>query len=79
MAEKQAFLLKPKHQILLSQWRECDYSAQRWKERRLLCESMFIPIERWTWILKIVEKQVFLIKLKHQYQLSWQEDCVYGA
>ena len=38
------------------------YSAQSLKERRLLCESVFIPIERWTLILKLVEREVILTK-----------------
>ena len=70
MAERQVFLMKPKHQNHLSQWGEYDYGAQSWKERRLLCESMFIPIERRTSIQKMVEKQVFLMKPKHQNHLS---------
>ena len=60
-------LKKPKHQYRQSQRGERVYDAQSWKERRLLCESMFIPIERWTWILKMVGNQVFLMKSKHQY------------
>ena len=53
MAEREVFLMKPKHKYHLSQCGECVYGAQSWNERRLLCESMFIPNERWTWILKI--------------------------
>ena len=37
------------------------------KEKRLLCEFAFIPIEKWTLILKMVERRVFLMKPKHQY------------
>ena len=55
-SRKTSFLMNPKHQNHLSQWGEYEYGAQTWKERRLLCESMFIPIERHTWILKMVEK-----------------------
>ena len=36
---------------------------------RLLCESMFIPIEKRTSILEMVEKEVFLMKPKHQNHL----------
>ena len=36
---KWCFLLKPKHQNRLSQQVECDYGAQSWKERRLLCNQ----------------------------------------
>ena len=46
---------------------------------RLLCEYMFILIERWTLILKVVEKEVFLMKLKHQYHLSEQGESVYSV
>ena len=41
---------------------------------RLLCESMFIPIERRTSILQMVEREVFLLKPKHQNRLSQQEN-----
>ena len=51
MVEKQVFPMKPKHQNHLSQWGEYDYGAQSWKEKILLCESTFIPIERKTLIL----------------------------
>ena len=47
--------------------------------RRFLCESMFTPIERWTSILKMVERQVFLTKPKHQYHLSQLGHYVYGT
>ena len=47
----EVFIMKPKHQYHLSQRGECVYDAQSWKERRLLCESMFILIEIWTSIL----------------------------
>ena len=55
----------PKHQNHLSQLEECVYSAQSWKERRLLCESMVISMERQTSILKIVEREIVLMKPKH--------------
>ena len=54
--EREVFLLKPMHQKRLLQQGECVYSAQSWKEMILLCESMFILIERRTSILKIVER-----------------------
>ena len=75
----EAFLIKPKHQYHLSQQEECIYGAQSWKERLLLYESMFIPIERWTSILKMIIRDVFLRKPKHQYHLSHQGKCVCGA
>ena len=76
---REDFLMKPKHQYQLSDRGECVYDAQSWKERRLLCESMFIPIERRTSILKMVIREVFLMKQKHQYRLSQWEECVYDA
>ena len=44
--------MKVKHIYDLSELGECVYAAQSWKESRLLCESIFIPIDRWTLILK---------------------------
>ena len=68
MVEREAFLMKPKHQCHLSQWVTRIYSAQLWKEKRLLFESMFVPIDRWTLILrKMGEKNFFLMKSKHQF------------
>ena len=40
------------------------------RERRLLSESISIPIERRTSILKLVERKVCPMKPKHQYHLS---------
>ena len=48
--EREVHRLKPKHQNRLVQG-DCVYSAQSWKERISLCQSMFTLIERWTWIL----------------------------
>ena len=79
MAVREVFVIKPKHQYHQSQRGECVYDAQSWKERRLLCESMFIPIERWTSILKMVIRDVFLMNPKHQYHLSLWGECVYVA
>ena len=36
-------------------------------KKRLLCESMFIPIKIRTSILKLVIREVFIMKPKHQY------------
>ena len=44
-----------------------NYDAQSLKEWILLCESMLIPIERQTLILKKVERKAFLMKLKQQH------------
>ena len=79
MGARKVFLMKPKHHNHLSQQGECEYGVQSWKERRLFYESMFIPIERWTWTLKMVKIEVSLSKRKHQYHLSQWGECVYGA
>ena len=58
----------------LSQKGEWNYGAQSLKEWRLLCKSMFILVERWMLIQKLVGIEVFLTKPKHQYHLSqWEE------
>ena len=77
--EGKVFPIKPRYKYHLSQWEECVYGAQSRKERRVLCESMFILIERRILILKIVEREVFPIKPKHQYHLSQWKECVYSA
>ena len=65
LVTREVFLLKPKQQYHKSQRGECVYDAQSWKERRLLCESKFIPIEIWTLILKLVIREVFIMKPKN--------------
>ena len=67
MVEREVFHMKPKHQYHLSQLGQYVYGAQSQNERRLLCESVFIPTEKWTLIPKLVEKEVFLMKPKHQF------------
>ena len=57
---KRCFCYETKASISLIQRGEYVYDAQSWKERRLLFESMFIPIERWTSILKMVIRDVLL-------------------
>ena len=52
--------------MMLSQWVEWICGAQSLKEWRLLCEFEFTPIEKQTLILKMAQKEVFLMKLKHQ-------------
>ena len=79
MIKREVFLKKPKHQYHLSQREQCIYGAQSWKERRFLYESIFITVERWTSILKVIIRDVFLRKPKHQYHLSHQGECVYDA
>ena len=80
MVEKKAFLMKPKRQCHLSQWGECVYRAQSWKEKRLLWEHKFIPIDEQTFIIrKIIERKPFLIRPKHQCHLSQEGEWVYSA
>ena len=70
LVEREVFLMKPKHQNHLSLWGECVYGAQSWSEWRLLCESVLVQNDRPTLILKIVAREVFLLKPKHQHHLS---------
>ena len=71
--------MNPKHQYHLSQWGESVYGAKSWKERRLLCESMFTQIQKWTLILKVVISEVFSYQTKASISLSQWGDCVCGA
>ena len=70
MVEREVFLKKPKHQYHLSQWGECIYGTQSWKKERLLHESMFIPIDRQTLILKHGRKWSFSYETKVSIHLS---------
>ena len=63
---KWSFSYETKASTHLSQWGGWNYGAQSWKEYRLLCESMFIPVKRWTLIKKLVQREVFLMRPKHQ-------------
>ena len=67
---KEAFLINPRHQCHLSQWGEWVHGAQSRKERRLLCEFVFIPIHKRALILKNVRKRCVFIKPKHHCHLS---------
>ena len=64
---KRIFSCESKASIHLSQWGEWICGAQPLKEKRLLCESVFILIERRTLIQKMVEREVFLMKPRHQF------------
>ena len=79
MMERKAFLQKPKHQCHSSQWGEWVYGAKSWKERRLLCESVFASIGKQALILKIAVRKAFLTKPKHQCHSSQWGELVYGA
>ena len=65
-----SFSSETKASIHLSQWEEWICGAKSLKENRLFCEYVFIPIERWTLILKLVQSEVLLMKRKHHYHLS---------
>ena len=67
MLEIKVFLMKPKHQYHLPQWGQCVYHAQSRNKKRLLYKSVFVQTELCTLILKMVERDVFLMKPKHQY------------
>ena len=77
MVGSEVFLMKQKHQFIYPNEGNEFMVLNDW-ERRLLCKSVFIPIERWTLILKLIEREIFLMKPKHQYHLSQQSECVYG-
>ena len=77
MVEREVFLMKPKHQYHLSQWGECVYGAQSWNESKVLREFMLFPIEKWTSILKMAEREEFLMKPKHKYIYpNWKNEFV---
>ena len=48
--------------ILSGEW---VYGDQLWKERGLLCESVFVLIDKWTLCIKINGKKAFLLKPKY--------------
>ena len=78
--EKWSFSYEMKASIHLAKQVEWIYGVQSLKEWRLWCESMFILAEGWTLLIqKLVEREVFLMKPKHEYHLSQWEECVYGA
>ena len=72
--KEKLFLWNQKHQCHLSQWENWVYGVQSWKEWRLLCESVFVPINEWTLTLKNYGKRSFHMKAKHQYHLSNKEN-----
>ena len=62
--KRRAFFMQQKRQGDLSQWGEWVCGYQPWKERRLLCESIFVPINKWTLTLKNNEKRSFCYETK---------------
>ena len=79
MVKKEVSLLKPEHRYRLSQWEVCVYGPQNEKKGRLLCESIFNLVKGQTLILKMVRREVFLMKTKNQNHWSQQGECVYSA
>ena len=49
------------------------------KRKEIIMWIRVYPIEKWTLFLKMVERDVFLMKPKRQYHLSQWGECVYGA
>ena len=73
MVERDVFLLKPKHQFIYPiEWDE--FAVPKHLKNGFLFESMFILTERWTLILKAVEREVFLRKLKHQFNCPAEQN-----
>ena len=66
----EVYAMKPKYQCHFSQWEEWVYGAQSWKEKRLLCEFVFVLIGKWTLILKNGTKRSFYYETMHQCHLS---------
>ena len=62
MVESEVFPYETKASIHLSQWLEWTCGAQSLKERKLLCEYVIIPIERWTLIPNLLERFSFAIE-----------------
>ena len=64
---KKSFSSETKASIHLSQWVEWICAAQSLGEWRLLFKFVFIPIEKWTFILKMAQREAFLMKPKHWF------------
>ena len=79
MMERQAFLMKAKHQCHLSQQGEWVCLTQSWKERRLQYKFVFVPIDEWTLTLKNDGKISFSYETKQHCHLSQWGEWVYGA
>ena len=67
IGNKRSFSFETKASISLIPMRRMCLWLPIMKRKRLLCESMFIPIERHASILKLVIRNVFIMKPKHQY------------
>ena len=76
---KWSFSYETKASTQLSQREEWNYGAQSLKEWKLLCESMFISVERWALIQKLLKGEVFFSETKASICLSQKEECISGA
>ena len=70
MVEEKAFLMKPKHQFIYPNEENEFMVPNHEKKRRLLCESMFIPIDRQALSLKDGGIRSFSFEAKHRCLLS---------
>ena len=62
-----SFSYEIKALIHLSQWVKWICGAQSLEEWRLLCDSVFIPFEKRTLILKMAQREIFLMKPKDRF------------
>ena len=80
MVSRKASRTKPKQHCHLSQWGKCIFGTQSRIKMRLLCVSMFVPINEQTLVLrKMMARKAFLKKPMHHCHLSHWGECVYGA
>ena len=66
ISNKGSFYCKTKASISLIPIRKMCLWFPIMERKEIICESMFIPIERCTSILKLVITEVFLMRPKHQ-------------
>ena len=75
---KKSFSYETKASMSFIPIRRMSYGAKIWKGRRLLCESVFVPINKQTLTLKNMEREAFLMNPKHQCHLSLPVEHIYG-
>ena len=76
---KRSFSMNPKRQCHSSQWRDWVYGAQSWKEKRLLCEFVFVPNEKQTLILKNGGERSFSYETKALMSFILMSGMSYSA
>ena len=69
MAEREVFPMKPKHQFIYPSAAN-EFACTIIKRKEITIWIRVYPIEKPTLILKMVERDVFHTKSKHQYHLS---------